>query len=351
MNLLKSKLRRSATVVGGAFLGLAGVAAFAAPALACETEITPISKCANADGSWVVEWKVTNSEWEIEGKVVKAVALPTISKSTLTGLDTGAVLPAERDGVLKGTQTLPAGENTAQISVQSEWKWNGGGYVSTSKSREIHKPKHLDHCKPTTPPDNPNPGNSFPNPGNSFPNPGNSFPNPGNSFPNPGNSFPNPSGSFPTPGPSDSSEPTPHPSGSTNTPTPATEPQFVYDTTCDTFTVGLEVPKDWPESITVTFKPSTGDSKTITVKPGATGTVDFPASEGLKVTATPKGYEDEAATIAYETPADCDSDGGGGGLPVTGAAAGGIAGGAAVLLALGAGMFFMARRRKVKFTA
>ncbi|HET9518684.1 MAG TPA: LPXTG cell wall anchor domain-containing protein [Actinoplanes sp.] len=37
-------------------------------------------------------------------------------------------------------------------------------------------------------------------------------------------------------------------------------------------------------------------------------------------------------------------------LPKTGVAVGGIAGGAAVLLAVGAGLFFLARRRKLKFT-
>ena len=70
------------------------------------------------------------------------------------------------------------------------------------------------------------------------------------------------------------------------------------------------------------------------------------------MTVAVEGFEDDAETIAYEQPADCDTEGSGGGtLPVTGAAAGGIAGGAGLLLALGGVLFFMARRRKVKFTA
>jgi LPXTG-motif cell wall-anchored protein len=46
-----------------------------------------------------------------------------------------------------------------------------------------------------------------------------------------------------------------------------------------------------------------------------------------------------------------DSTGSGGGLPVTGAAAGTIAAAAALLLAVGAVLFAVSRRRKVKFTA
>jgi hypothetical protein len=42
---------------------------------------------------------------------------------------------------------------------------------------------------------------------------------------------------------------------------------------------------------------------------------------------------------------------GGGDLPVTGAAVGGIVGAAAVLLAIGLGLFLVARRRRVRFTA
>ena len=59
----------------------------------------------------------------------------------------------------------------------------------------------------------------------------------------------------------------------------------------------------------------------------------------------------ESTTIEYEQPEDCDNSGGGGGLPLTGAAAGSIAGGAGAMLAIGAVLFLMARRRKVKFTA
>jgi hypothetical protein len=50
-------------------------------------------------------------------------------------------------------------------------------------------------------------------------------------------------------------------------------------------------------------------------------------------------------------PSESENPGGGGGLPVTGVPAGGLAAGAGLVLALGAVLFLLARRRRVKFTA
>ena len=102
----------------------------------------------------------------------------------------------------------------------------------------------------------------------------------------------------------------------------------------------------------------------LTVAPGESKTVSFPASEGLTVSpsfadpahamsiaAAPlEAKDDSLGSIPWEQPEGCD-EGTGGGLPVTGAAAGGIAAGAAVLLAAGAVLFVMARRRRIRFPA
>ena len=61
--------------------------------------------------------------------------------------------------------------------------------------------------------------------------------------------------------------------------------------------------------------------------------------------------DDSMARPSYQRPPGCDTGGTGGGLPITGAAAGSIAAGAGLLLGLGAALFVIARRRKVKFTA
>ncbi|MEV4466980.1 hypothetical protein AB0J51_25555 [Micromonospora echinofusca] len=127
------------------------------------------------------------------------------------------------------------------------------------------------------------------------------------------------------------------------------EPETSYDTTCDELILTVANPKDGV-SLTSTFTPSTGQPKTVTFEPGSTKTVTFPAAEGLSVVVT--GDLESAKPIVWTAPeGGCDDGGEGGGLPVTGAAAGGIAVGAAALLALGAVLFVVARRRRVRFTA
>ncbi|RKN49357.1 cell wall anchor protein [Micromonospora endolithica] len=129
------------------------------------------------------------------------------------------------------------------------------------------------------------------------------------------------------------------------------EPEAGYTFSCDEMTFQIVNPANGA-SLASTFTPSTGTAKTVTVEPGTTETVTFPAGPGFSVTVT--GDLDSGGPLAWEQPADCDKGGEGGGdpsLPVTGAAAGGIAAGAVALLALGAVLFVMARRRRVRFTA
>src|SRR3954471_22963490 len=58
VNLFKSKLRRSTAVVAGAFLGLVGVVAFAAPASAHHSIVSGTPRCDSTTGEWVVTWAV-----------------------------------------------------------------------------------------------------------------------------------------------------------------------------------------------------------------------------------------------------------------------------------------------------
>jgi LPXTG-motif cell wall-anchored protein len=340
---LKSPLRRTAAVAAGALVGLAGVVALAGPASAHHPDIIGGKSCVNEDGSWEVTWEVANSETDLVGKVTDVAKTP--ADSTLYGIDVESVLPIRGQGVLTGVQKLKASDNEATITITGEWLRDGRTITSARTSDVVKKSDKV--CHPTT---NPSSTPPAPEPSDSTP----PAPEPSNG-PSTGPSTQPSNGpsTGPSTGPSESTEPSEEPS---TPPAPTKEPEFVYDSTCDTITVGITIPSDWPEEITVVFKTNRGDSKTVVGKIGETTTVEFPAAEGLKITATPKGYEDEAATITYEAPADCDSAGSGGGddepsLPLTGAAAGSIAGGAAVLLAVGAGLFFMARRRKVKFTA
>ncbi|KUL40572.1 LPXTG cell wall anchor domain-containing protein [Actinoplanes awajinensis] len=343
MNLFKTPFRRTGTVVAGAALGLIGVMSTAMPALACYPKAGDTTTCLNTDGSWVVQWDVTTTDNAFgDGKVDSVEYTPNDGRTiSFTGINAEDTLSHSTH--LKATQTLTGEATEATLQVNGRWnKPNGGFYVGGFQKGPVSASKPTEKC------DTPEPTESASTPSSPSPEPSES------TVP----SSPSPSvsestvPSSPSPSTTGSTEPSApvSPSSTTSLPaedTPVTEPQFIYDTTCDTLTVGIEVPVDWKESVTVTFKPSVGDSKTVTAAPGETKTVDFKASKGLKVVATPKGYEDEVATITYKAPADCDDDE----LALTGANSSTIAGGAALALVLGAGLFYMARRRKIRFTA
>jgi LPXTG-motif cell wall-anchored protein len=303
VNLSVKKLRRSATIIGGTFLGLGIAAAMATPALACYPEITDVSSCVNADGTWVINWSVAPTDTGVAGTIDKVDFSP--ASSTLTGIIVGAPLPV---GVpLTGVQTIPADQGLAGIEVSA--KFDNGVY-STRASGWKAKPTEV--CE--TQPSSPAPSSSTP----------------------------------PTTPPTTSASPSPSAS------TPVSDLQFIYHETCTTFTVGVQVPKDWPNSVTTTFTPSVGTAKTVTAKPGETKTVDFPASKNLTITSTSKGYPKYDSSITYKAPANCTSAAPStapAALPITGSSSGPLAAGAVALVLLGGGAIYLTRRRKMKFSA
>jgi LPXTG-motif cell wall-anchored protein len=320
VNLLKSPLRRTTAVIAGTFLGMAGVVAFAAPASAHHPVVVPVSSCVNADGTWQVSWRVTNSERDIEGDVVSWST--TARRSTITGLTVGAKLPKAGQGELLAEQTnIPAARANANLVVEAHWVRNGKD-INESNSGQAPKPTEV--CKPTTPPTKP-PTSTEP-----------------------------PTTTPPTKPPA--SEPTTPPTTPTTPPsTPPTqapgEPTPLLETDCDSMTIGLDNPEDG-EEITLKLTTSKGEVRNLTVKPGEIKNEKFSAAPGFTITVSMEGVE-ETETIGYERPDGCESGSGAGDgeLPLTGAAAGSIAAGAGVLLAAGGALFFMARRRKINFTA
>lgn len=113
-----------------------------------------------------------------------------------------------------------------------------------------------------------------------------------------------------------------------------------------------------PEPITFTLTTSTGETAEVTVEPGGEETVQFAAAEGMTVTIAIDGETielEEPIEITSEEWAelDCDEEdeGEGGELPVTGSSTALLAAGALVLLAVGGGLYLVARRRRVTFTA
>jgi hypothetical protein len=127
-------------------------------------------------------------------------------------------------------------------------------------------------------------------------------------------------------------------------------PTIIIENDCETVAITVEN----PEGVTpATAKITYGDkTETVTVAPGKSEKVSFSIGDAEYATVDFPGLDVEPIKATLGD-ADCDSGSGGGGpsLPVTGPVAGGIAGGAALLLIAGGVLFFLARRRKITFTA
>jgi LPXTG-motif cell wall-anchored protein len=121
---------------------------------------------------------------------------------------------------------------------------------------------------------------------------------------------------------------------------------------CTTVTVTVTNPKDVvPAVATITYGDQT---KKLTVAAGSSEKATFDAGTATYATIKLAGLDKEIKAALKKVVCATPTTGGGTGgpsLPVTGAAAGTIAGVAALLLAVGAVLFFVARRRKVNFTA
>jgi hypothetical protein len=131
---------------------------------------------------------------------------------------------------------------------------------------------------------------------------------------------------------------------------PSTEEKLVESAfDCETLTITLTNPTQ--EELTFSFIPSAGDP--VVVAPGESATVEFPSAPGLMVEVRLGETTQAQIEITAEEFAalECDDDGEGGGLPETGVPTAIVASGAAALLALGAGLYLVARSRRITFTA
>ncbi len=294
MNLLKSPLRRTTAILAGAVLGMAGAVALAAPAMATHPTVTGTATCV-ADNGWKVTWKVTN-QWPNQGEV-KDVKVNAPEGGTITGdIVVGATLKhKDANEARVGELVVPADAPKAKLRV---------GVLFDNGHREgdegvVDRPEK---CPP--PPSNP-----------------------------------------------PSNPPSTPPSTPPSNPPVVGDAEPIIDMDCTTLTFGLDNPADG-EEIKVTLTTSKGETRVMVVKPGEQKVEKFSATPGFVLTIKDEA-SGESVELPYTQPEDCDSAGGGGGepeLPLTGAAAGGIAGGAALLLGVGAVLFVMARRRRVKFT-
>ncbi|MEU8657375.1 LPXTG cell wall anchor domain-containing protein [Actinoplanes philippinensis] len=331
MNVSKSPLRRVSALAAGSLIGLAGVAVFATPAFAHHSTVAGKTEC--VEGNWVVEWTV-NAIGDGRSPNQTATFTTVDLLPAKTSLDNaklvvnGAPVPA---GVpITAKQIVPGDAKEASLSLVAKWDNPSyfDGKVATGKVSFAEECKKTPSEEPSTPTDEP--------------------------------STPTDEPSTPADEPSTPAE---NPSAPTENPSapPLEIPEEVpaepiLEETCDTISVGVDNTKN-TTPFTIQYETSKGEKRTLVVKPGEAKSEKFSATEGfsVKVTYTVewKGVTyTSTAEVPWQKPAEgCDDDGQGGGLPVTGAAAGGVAAGAAGLLAIGGALFFVARRRKVKFTA
>ncbi|MFC0530161.1 cell wall anchor protein [Phytohabitans kaempferiae] len=369
MNRRKLSLRRPLALVGAAALGLAAALMVASPASAHHSEVDGKAVCDTETGEWVVTWTVTSfAPQGVERyKLVKADLTPAGTTVTEIRTTEGNDYPYSVDTPVVGVQRVPGDATSASLTVKAKWKKERGAHLERdAKSKTVELGGE---CKKDVP--------STTAPTASF-----SPDCEGTVNVTLGNGqeataavkLTVSAGEFKEtftlePGetktdiqvPADAGEITvsqegkEEPVGTYTWTEPENcvapgEPEGDIELTCDEMIFTVKNPADG-ETVTITLTPNTGEPQTLTVAPGETKSATFPASEGLTVTPSVEGEEGEP--IAWTAPDDCEPGAGGGGpeLPVTGAAAGGIAGGALALLAIGAVLFYLARRRRMTFTA
>jgi hypothetical protein len=308
VNLLKSPLRRTTAALAGAFIGLAGAVAFAAPASAHYTELAGKTACLD-DGGWSVDWTLTPKKAPIDGTIVKVDE--SASGSALKNIKEGATVPT--GGTITDSQSFGKDVTEVTLTVKVIWVYEKS---ADAEAIAANLPAKGDNWKP---------GDD--------------------------KKVIKYEVTATVKAPEDCKQP------------PAEQASPILKQDCDSMTIGLHNPENG-EKIVLRLQPSVGDKRILVAKPGEDTTTTFEGVKpGFTVTVSIKGVEG-SETVPYTQPKNCTTGGSagggeenggggesGGGLPVTGAAAGSIAGGAAVLLIAGGAMFALARRRKVKFTA
>lgn len=392
MNRLHALFRRVSVVAAGALLGLTGVALVASPASAHHSSVTGSAECDTATGEWIVTWNVESASTPKDVKAFKLVEV--VAKTYVGRKATDVTIPElavtdEYPHSINDTLTasLRVDRNVTKASLAVRVEWDNGFKERRLRPATV---KICGTCKPPTPtptPTTPTPTPSDP-PASGTPKPTASIQADcegvvhvtlnnaadataaaeftvtaagGDGSTQEASVKPGESATIQIPAEQATEilvreegtdevlfEGAPEPADDCVEPG---EPTGAYKSTCDELIFEIDNPEDG-KTVTATFTPNKGEPQTLTVEPGMSGTVSFPAEEGLTVTPSGEGIENPEP-ITWEKPEDCAPGEGGGdpGLPVTGAAAGGIAAGAAVLLAVGGGLFVMARRRKLRFTA
>jgi LPXTG-motif cell wall-anchored protein len=354
----RSVRRRVLAVAASAAVGLIGAVVLATPASAHHSEVKGVPVCDTETGEWVVTWTVTSvAPPGVDFyRLVDVQLTPEGSSVSNIAVTEGRGFPYSTGAPLVGEQRLPGDAESASLGVKA--KWNNRFEESDLKWGEV---TFGGPCEVETPP--PGPGvDDVPtcddltvvvtNPADGEPVTVTVTTSTGEEATEevaPGADF---TSTFPAEagltyqvttedgevlGEGEWQEPE-------DCEPEAVEIPIASRSDCDTLTVEVTNPlADQAIEATLT---SGDETATLTIAAGETGEATFDAEEGTVVTVT---IGDDSEEIAWTEPDDCD--GAGGGLPVTGASTGIVAGAALALLAVGGGLFLVARRRRITFTA
>jgi uncharacterized protein (TIGR04145 family) len=328
VNLSVKKLRRGATVVGGTFLGLGIAAALATPALACDTIVDVDTTCATADG-WSANWKVQN-DYNPDAEVTSVKLNGVEVEGGVGDIKVHSILKANYKSALTATSKFAQTDKKETLTVSLHWL--GTDINDDTSTTAKPKSKGCDSIPPGHP--NPHPSDTSSSPA------------------------PSTSTTTGTPPVEDSTSPSGTPTETPTIPIPSESvpalPGEIYKADCTSVTIGLDN-TGTPIEYKLTLKPKTGNTQELDIKPGEKKSATFGTSGSdkfsvaLTLVAVYKGQTSppETATIPYEKPASCSTEA----LAVTGSSTAPLAGGAVAVLLVGGGVFYMARRRKVRFTA
>jgi hypothetical protein len=346
-----NRYRRVLAFAASAVIGAIGAVALAGPASAHHSEVAGEPVCDTATGEWVVTWTI-NSFAPAEApqfKLVEVQVTPPGSPVSNIAVTEGENFPHATGTALVGVQRLPGDAESASLAVRA--KWSNGYEEADLRSGQVYFDGPCD--KPTEPgpvefsdastcdeltvtATNPEDGELVEVTIATSAGEENGF------SLEPGASdfvtFPATEGlTYEV-----TVDGTVVHSGEWQNPGDCVRVPISSRPDCDSLTIEVTNPLE-DEAIEAVV--SSGDvTQTLTVAPGETGEVTVDATEGTVATVTIGGDTKE---IFWEQPRGCD----GGGLPVTGAPTGVAIGAALALLGVGGGLFVLARRRRITFTA
>ncbi|BCJ42507.1 hypothetical protein GCM10010168_07510 [Actinoplanes ianthinogenes] len=148
---IKSTLRRTATLLAGAVVGLTGVVAIAAPASAHDAWVTGAAQC-GTDGKNVVKWTLTNdykTDATISNLQITAGGTAPVDANGHE-LTSGFVLPAAQHnhfGEAVFTQTFDSG---TEVELSFTASWPQDGYTESTPNNKA-KVQLKQGCTPPAP--------------------------------------------------------------------------------------------------------------------------------------------------------------------------------------------------------